>query len=276
MKAHRPWTLLPLLLAVLIVGSSVTLAQDTLTGYVVHGIDGDDFGLDPELPVDVFVSDLGCAIPDFRFGDRVGPLELPAGTYDITISLADMDNPCEGAAVIALEGVELPADANATIIAHRTFDGSPGAGDLLELGVTASIFANDFTFTGRGKARILAHHTAKAPSVDVVVSRDYDDMGAPGVTVPGFTNPTADGDAVLSQINAEFRPGKWDVALEVDGATVFGPDALVLRPFTATYIYAVGDFAGGTFQYLVYTEEGLKENRGGRDCGRRGHGRGHR
>jgi hypothetical protein len=239
-------------------------AQETLTAYVVHGIDGDDFSLDPELPVDVFVSGLGCALPGFKFGDRVGPLEIPAGTYDITISLADMVMPCEGADVISLTGVMLPAGANATIIAHRTADGSPGAGDLLGLGVTASIFNNDFTPTRRGKGRIIAQHTALAPAVDVVVSRDYEDPGAPAVTVPGFNNPTTEGDAVLSQINAEFRPGEWDVVLEVDGAAVFGPDSIQLEPYTAIYIYAVGDFFAGTFQYLVYTEDGLKPRSGKR------------
>lgn len=241
----------------------VSRADDgMLTAYVVHGIDGDDFGLDPMLPVDVEVSGLGCAIPYFEFGDRVGPLQIPAGSYDITISLADRDNPCDGTDVIALEGVMLPAGANATIIAHRTADGSPGAGDLLELGVTASLFGNDFTSTGRGKSRVLVHHTALAPTVDVVVSRNYASSGAPAVRVPGFTNPTADSEVGLSQINAEFRPGSWDVALEVDGATVFGPDSLRLAPFAATYIYAVGDFFGGTFQYLIYTEGGLKAARG--------------
>jgi hypothetical protein len=259
---NRKIGLLPVLLLAALLSVHAANANDgTLIAYVVHGINGEDFDLDKALPVDVFVSGLGCAIPYFEFGDRVGPLSVPSGTYDITISLADTENPCDGTAVIALSGVALPAGANATIIAHRTADGSPGAGDLLELGITASIFANDFTYTGRGKARILAHHTALAPSVDVVVSRDYEDFNAPSVTVPGFSNPTTEGDAVLSQINAEFRPGEWDVALELDGATVFGPDMIELKPFTATYIYAVGDFLGGTFQYLVYSEEGLKERK---------------
>jgi hypothetical protein len=241
------------------------LAQDTLTAYVVHGIPGDDFDLDPALPVDVWLSGgLGCAIPGFEFGDRVGPLEIAAGSYDVTISIADETSPCTGADVISLTGVELPAGVNATVIAHRTADGSPGAGDKLNLGVTVSIFPNDFTPTGRGKARILAHHTALAPSVDVVVSRNYRNLRAPGVTVPGFTNPTADGDAVLSQINADFRPGRWDVALEVGGDAVFGPDRLKLKPFSATYVYAVGDFFGDTFQYLVYTERGLRPEKGER------------
>ncbi len=253
-------TIFSMTLAVLLLAVPA-LAQENLTAYVVHGIDGDDFGLDPELPVDVFVSGLGCALPGFTFGDRVGPLEIPSGSYDITISLADMAMPCEGTAVIALNDVMLPANANATIIAHRTADGSPGAGDQLDLGVTASIFNNDFAATARGTSRIIAHHTALAPAVDVVLSRNYDNPNAPGVTVPGFSNPTTEGEAVLSQINAEFRPGDWDVALELDGATVFGPDTITLKPFTANYIYAVGDFFAGTFQYLVFTEEGLKPQR---------------
>jgi hypothetical protein len=259
---------LPAMLLAVLAFAIPASAQETLTAYVVHGIDGDDFGLDPELPVDVWISDLGCALPGFKFADRVGPLQIPAGIYDITISLADMAMPCEGTGVISLAGVELPAGANATIIAHRTADGSPGAGDLLDLGVTASIFNNDFTSTGRGKARIIAQHTALAPAVDVVVSRDYEDPGAPGVTVPGFSNPTSEGEAVLSQINAEFRPGEWDVALEVDGAAVFGPDMIELKPYTALYIYAVGDFFVGTFQYLVYTEDGLRPQRPSRPSAR--------
>jgi hypothetical protein len=248
------------------------LAQDTTTAYVVHGIPGEDFGLDPALPVDIDVEGLGCAIPGFTFGDRVGPLNVPAGEYDITISLADEQEPCSGAAVISLENVPLAAGANSTIIAHRTADGSTGAGDLLELGITASLFSNDFSSTARGKARLIAHHTALAPTVEVAVSRDYFAPRAPGVTVPGFSNPTSDGDVVLSQINAEFRPGDWDVALEVDGANVFGPDTLTLNPFTAYYVYAVGDFFTGSFQYLIYSEEGLKSQ----DRGRRGAGAGDR
>jgi hypothetical protein len=268
---------LPVLALTALLGTGMAAADGMTTAYVVHGIDGDDFptlDLDPALPVDVFVSGLGCALEEFKFGDRVGPLNVPAGSYDITVSLADVDNPCDGTAVIVLTGVPLSEGANSTIIAHRTYDGSPGAGDQLDLGVTASLFANDFSYTDRAKARILAHHTALAPSVDVVVSRDYWDMGAPSVTVPNLTNPTAPGDALLSQINAEFRPGEWDVALEVSGTTVFGPDTINLKPFTATYIYAVGDFSGGTFQYLVYTEGGLKEKRGRGMSAARGGGRG--
>jgi hypothetical protein len=250
-------------------GAGAAAAADMATAYVIHGINGEDFGMDQELAVDVWVSGLGCAIPGFEFGNRVGPINAPAGSYDISISLADANNPCEGTKVISLNGVMLTAGSNVTLIAHRTASGSPGDGDELGLGVTASAFANDFTSTAPGKARIIAQHTALAPSVDVVVSRNYSNPNSPGVTVPGFTNPTSDGDAVLSQINAEFRPGQWQVALQIDGATVFGPDTLKLKPYTATYIYAVGEYPN-TFQYLVFTEDGLKNKGAGRD--KRGRG----
>lgn len=247
----------------IVLGTGLAAAGSGMsTAYVVHGINGDDFNglVESSLPVDVFVDGLGCAIPNLKFGEREGPLSVPAGSYDITISLADEAMPCDGTAVLALSGVNLDEGANGTIVAHRTADGmSGGDGDLLGLGVTASVFTNDFSYTGRGKARLIAHHTAFAPSVDVVISRDYEDPGAPSVTVADFSNPTSEADAVLSQVIAEFRPGQWDVALEFEGTTVFGPDALVLKPFTATYVYAVGDFGGGTFQYLVFTDQDLKK-----------------
>jgi hypothetical protein len=243
-----------------LIGSTAAQAQ-TVTAYVVHGINGDDFPalmLPTELPVDVFVSDVGCveALQGLEYGNRVGPLELPAGEYDIRISLADADSPCDGTSVIELDAVALPGGLNATIVAHRTFDGSPGAGDQLGLGVTASPFLNDFTPTGRGKARVIANHAALAPTVDVAVSRDYPtDVSV----IPGLTNPTSPAEMVMSQIKAELRPGEWDVALEIDGATVFGPDTLRLKPYTATYIYAVGTFPD-TFRYLVFVEDGLKSS----------------
>lgn len=231
-------------------------AQADLTAYVVHGINGEDFGFEAPLPVDINVDGLGCAVTNLQFGERVVLRDLPEGTYDVTVSLADEIDPCAGAAVLQLDGVVLPAGANATVVAHRTADGLPVDGDLLGLGITASIFGNDFSATDRGRARVLVHHAAAAPAVDLVVSRDYADSSAPRTVVPALTNPTADGDGILSQVNAQFRPGNWDVALEVNGATVFGPTQVRLKPFTALYVYAVGDFFGGTFQYLVFLEDG--------------------
>ena len=250
--------LFTLLGAFILAGALAVPAQADVTAYVVHGIDGAD-----GLPVDVSVSGLGCvpALEGLEFGDRIGPLTVPAGNYDISVFLADDINPCEGIEVIDLDDLELSEGANATVIAHRTADGTAGPGDVLELGITASLFANDSSPVGRGKARVIAHHTAFAPSVDVVVSRDYSDPTSPGVTVPGFSNPTSDAGAVISQINAQFRPGNWEVTLESGGGVAVDPTTIRLRPYSVTYIYAVGDFAGETLQYLVFVDG--QSNRGG-------------
>jgi hypothetical protein len=199
--------------------------------YVIHGIPGAG-----GFPVDVSV-DGACALPNFTFGTRAGPLSLPAGTYTIAVH-APATGDCTNPEAIGPVDLTFADGDNKTIIAHLTEDGAP----------TASVFDNDFSRTGRGNARIIAHHTAAAPAVDVVVARNYF-SGGPRITVPGFAN----GD----QINTEIRPGDWQLTLELDGAPVYGPTMLTLNPFTAYSIYAVGVFPD-SFQYLVYANSGLK------------------
>ena len=59
---------------------------------VIHGIRGEDLGLDPALPVDVAVNG-GCFLAGFTFGEVAGPVALAPGDYVIEISLADPDDP---------------------------------------------------------------------------------------------------------------------------------------------------------------------------------------
>jgi hypothetical protein len=223
---------LVLLVMVLALGvTGVAAADSGAKIYVIHGIPGS-----AGFPVDVSVNG-ACALPNFTFGQRVGPLSLPAGDYTIAVH-APADGACGGAAAIGPVTLSFANGDNKTIIAHLSEAGAP----------TASVFMNDFSATGRGSARILAHHTAAAPEVDVVLARNYNG-GGPRINVPGFSNG--------EQIKAEVRPGDQQVTLELGGAPVFGPTTLNLKPFTATYVYAVGTFPS-TFQYLVYTEAGLK------------------
>jgi hypothetical protein len=201
------------------------------TVYVVHGI--------PGVLVDVEVVGVGCALPGFDFGDIAGPLSLPEATYNIKIRPANAMSPCSEAPVIDVN-VPFTAGENVTIVAHLDDMGNP----------TASKFDNDFSPTGRGKARLIAHHTAYAPTVDIKVSRDGGN--APKLMVTDFSN----GDQAV----AETRPGEWFVSIMPAGdmTPVFGPIPVELKPFTAYRIYAVGDVAGGTFTVLVFPYDGLK------------------
>ena len=145
---------------------SATGAQAEMT-CIVHGIPGQDLGLDPELPVDVSVGG-SCALQDFKFGDVVGPVPVNDPAVDIQIYLADDDGApgCDGTLVLDLPGVPF-GGMDSAIIAHLTGDGSPGAGDVLGVGIAGSKFDLDLGGTGRGRGRLIAHHTAKAPTVDV-------------------------------------------------------------------------------------------------------------
>jgi hypothetical protein len=213
---------------------------------VIHGIPGADFDLDPTLPVDVCV-DGAALIPDFLYRDQVGPVPIPTGTYDIAVQLAEgieAGDACGGTNVLYLPGVAVPGGENLTIIAHRTGDGSPGAGDVLGLGITASIFVNDVSDIVAGKARLTIRHTAQAPAVDIPLYRGWRG-GRPIMTIEDLDNPNQAGPL-------DVRPGGYFFSLDVDGlGTVFGPEFLELPyPHKSYIVYAVGSYPD-TFELML-------------------------
>lgn len=215
---------------------------------VIHGIPGDDFGLDPTLPVDVCVNGFAL-IPNFLYRDQVGPVPIPADTYDITVQLAEgiaAGDPCAGTNVLELLGVAVPGGENLTIIAHRTGDGSPGAGDVLGLGITASIYVNDVSDIVAGKARLTIRHTALAPPVDIPLYRGWRG-GRPIRTIEDLENSN-------QAVPLDVRPGGYFFSLDVDGlGTVFGPEFLELPgPHRSYIVYAVGTYPD-TFELLLQT-----------------------
>lgn len=216
--------------------------------YVVHGIPGQDLGLDPDLLVDVSVNG-ACALENFAFGDIVGPITLPADMYDIAISLANEDDPCGNDPVIEAS-VELMGGVNYSIVAYLDDGGSP----------TAGLFENDVTPTGRGKARLIVQHTANAPAVNISVRRDG--PKSPGLDIYDFMN----GD----QAAAEVRPGEWNVEIAPAGSdiAVFGAVTVKLSPYAAYLVYAVGSVDTGSFTLLLEQIGGLKPMGGRRSSAR--------
>ncbi len=214
-----------------------SLAQGTV--YVVHGIPGDDLGLDTNLPVDVSVNG-ACALEGFVFGDIVGPLPFEAGSYDIDISLANEAEPCTNDAVISAPGIPVEDGKNYSIVAHLDEFGSP----------TASALLNDVSRSKLG-ARVNVAHTAAAPRVDARLKR----------TKKGFwwlNRMTKIKDIGNGEIaTASVYAADYKVSLSPAGSRdrVFGPVPASLDRNTAYGVYAVGSLATGSLTLLVTTLE---------------------
>ena len=224
MKRFMAIAILPIIAATMI-GSVVPAFADA-TVYVVHGI--------PDVPVDIAV-DGGCALENFLFGDQAGPLSLPAGDHQITISLANMADPCNGDVVLDVS-VPFVDGENVTVIAYLDEMGNPTAGK----------FANDFSRPDPGTARIILHHTAAAPVVDAAIDRDMDAMFSPAIE--DFGN----GDQIVTSL----RPGEWYVWLAAAGSTdpAFGPQLVKFKPFMVYRVYAVGSLTAGNLQLLPFAD----------------------
>lgn len=201
---------------------TAALAQDgngTVT--VLHGV--------PGLTVDVYVNG-DLTLEDFEPGTVTDPLSLPAGDYDIAIRAADAEADSDP----AISGsTTLPADANASIVAHLDEGGTP----------TLGVFVNDVSNTAAGEARLGVRHTAAAPAVDIAANGD--------VLIEGLTNP----DEAVTDVPAATYSAEVRLAGTEDA--VLGPADLSLSEGTATFVYAIGSAEEGSLDLLVQTIDGL-------------------
>jgi hypothetical protein len=186
----------------------------------VHGINGFDLGAAKNLPVGVAI-DGACAVPNFRFGEAIGPVALDRGTYKIEISLP-ADGNCGGDVVIS-GNVRISAGQFTAIVAHVDEAGAP----------TASIFPVNANSPRQGFGRTYIAHMANAPKVDVTLSQ-------PGRTNKGAVVTVKNGqarglDLADSRLLARFYPTLSDTR-------VFGPAGFRNRPGKITLVYAVGTF----------------------------------
>jgi len=210
---------------------------------VVHGIPGQDVSpaVDPALPVDVLVADSICLLSGFTFGDIAGPFTIPAGTYNVKISLANTLTPCSGEAVIKAD-VPIAAAENVSIIVHLTAAGAP----------TASKFANDVSTPAQGKARLIAHHVANAPVVDILVPGGF--PPTPLLWVPGVGNVPN-----MNQAACELPGRQVLISILPPGTktSVFNRIINLVPGLTYT-AYAVGSSTNGTFTLIVEPIGGLR------------------
>jgi hypothetical protein len=182
----------------------------------------------PGTPVDVCANGKPL-LPNFQPGTLTDPQSLPAGSYDLKLTAANSG--CDAAAVLEAKGVNVPAGANITVVAHLDASGAP----------KLTPYVNDVSAVPAGKARLTVRHDAAAPAVDVRAG------GTP--VAPGLTNPK---EATLTvpagTVNA-------DVVLAGTSTVAIGPADLSLTEGATTIVYAWGSQDAG-YELAVQTISG--------------------
>lgn len=218
------------LLALTVTPMSAHAAEpENATVSVLHAV--------PGLTVDVYANG-DELIPDFEPGALSDPLQIPAGSYDLQV-FAEGDDPASADPAIEADDVNVPAGANATVVAHLDADGNP----------RLTPFVNATSTTAPGDARLTVRHTAAAPAVDV----------------------RADGEVLFGDVvnpkegTADVAAGAYsaDVALAGTQDVAIGPADLDLTEGTNTIVYAWGSAADDNLKLAVQTIDGLHQAPGG-------------
>lgn len=189
---------------------------------VLHGV--------PDTAVDVYV-DGELTLDDFEPGDLAGPLDLPAGTYNVAITAADAED--DSSPVIGPIDLELAAGASYTAVAHLDDAGSP----------TAGLFMNDTSEAAAGEGRLTVRHVAAAPAVDVLAGEE--------AVIADLANG--------AESSLDLPAGTVSAAVAAAGTTdpVLGPVDVSVTEGTLTVVYAWGSLEDGTLALATQTVEGL-------------------
>jgi hypothetical protein len=224
--------------AALVVVPTAASAQDA-TGQVtvVHGIPNETLGGDSN--VDVYANgDYSAPLlggdDDFVFEDVVGPVELPAGDYELEV-YPDGADPESTDPALATDGpITLPGGANVSIVAHLTEGGDP----------TLSVFVNDTSQTAAGQARLTVRHTAAAPAVDI--------LAGDTAVFEGLANPNEE----VADVDAGDYP---DVRINAAGTdtTALELGDVTLAEGTNTIVFAIGSLDDGNLTAAVQSIDGL-------------------
>lgn len=189
---------------------------------VLHGI--------PDTPVDVYVNG-DLTLDDFQPGDLAGPLDLPAGAYEVALTAtdaADASAPVLGPVTLTLE-----AGKNYTAVAHLNASGSPAV----------TPYVNDTSPTAAGHGRLTVRHDAAAPAVDVLA-------GGTAV-IEGLANP--------DEATLNLAAGTIEATVAAAGTTepVIGPAPVDVQEGVLTIVYAWGSLEDDNLALAVQTVTGL-------------------
>jgi hypothetical protein len=199
---------------------------------VLHGI--------PDTPVDVYVNG-ELTLDDFQPGDLAGPLDLPAGAYEVALTAADATDASDP--VLGPASVTLEAGKNYTAVAHLSEAGDP----------TLTPYVNDTAPTAAGEGRLTVRHDAAAPAVDVLAG------GTP--VIEDLANP--------EEATLNLAAGTISASVAAAGTTdpVLGPTDVDVQEGVLTIVYAWGSLEDDNLDLAVQTITGLHSGPDGVESG---------
>ena len=204
------------LMVVVVVGLPV-VAQESPHLTLVHGI--------PDTPVDVVVDGIPL-LTAFDYGESQDLSSL-AGATLASLQLTETGTETS---IIEAGDVALPAEGNATLVAHLDETGVP----------VLSSYSNDTSTVGAGRGRLVVRHTAHATILDVFVDGSLTFRNLAG----------------QNEISADLPAATLSLALVPSGATepiLLGPLDVTLVDGEVLILYAVGSADQGSLDLLTET-----------------------
>lgn len=236
----RGYTTVPVAAFAMVFAHALAQPAQAVPTFVAHGIDGDDYGLSPELPVDISV-DGKCALKGVEFG-QVAETDLAVGPHEIKLSLS---NGSCGGDLVATGRIDVSLLSTVIVIAHIDVNFAP----------KISQFTTDASAASEGLVRATAYHTAAAPGVDVRIKRGGKIAKNLQNGEQSFPAEVKTGDSVI-RVSAS---GKGSPILEVP---------VTFEEGFAYAAFAVGSVANETLTVIpVVIETPLPEGEVGEDAG---------
>ena len=200
----------------------------------------------PAAPkVDVYVTAAGAGVAgqaplgSFSFKETLGPVEVPAGSYEIYVTVA-------GTKTVVFDSGSVPLPAGADLLIAAEQNTAPG-GSPITLAVTDGEGKNSQLLDVATPAPVrIIHASPDAPAVSVYVNNSFAAPLVPCLAFPGYTGAQAAacptytaytpvlpaGSVTSAQVTPYGNPGV--VAIDAP---------LALKAGTQYSIYAVGDLA---------------------------------
>lgn len=237
-------TVLAVLLSLLVVAfPGAAAAQriaptDSATLYFVHGLPANSAGVDG-LPVDLLVNGQFYLAKGVRFGEVVGPFDLPAGDYKLTLIPSEANG--DPRAAIAITTLALDAGDNVSVVAHLSEKRAPALSTFINF-PSSDVGEKPWAYLVVRNASAVSPMNAEA--VEGKAGGDkYAFLGL--VTGEQAMKQVSDGawQATFYQPSSDSKEGSYGKPI----AKVQGN----LRLGTAYFLYAVGSVEAGSFTVIV-------------------------